>query len=86
MPLSRATLEHQIKLAQDTLSKWVSALGAKGVERAAFRRDPKWRKLNAECNQIKRRLKRVAEIEAINAEVAQIKAAKLAAAAAESAA
>ena len=78
MPLSRDTLEHQIKLAKDSLSKWVVALGEKGIERASFRRNPKWRQLNAEYNKIKRRLNRVAEIEAINEEVAQRKAAKLA--------
>ena len=78
MPLSRDTLEHQIKLAKDALNKWVAVLGEKGIERPAFRRNPKWRQLNAECNKIKRRLNRVGEIEAINEEVAQRKAAKLA--------
>ncbi len=78
MPLSRDTLEHQIKTAADALARWTVALGVKGIERAAFRRNPKWRQLNAECNKIKRRLNRVAEIEAINEEVAQRKAAKLA--------
>lgn len=80
MPLSRDTLEHQTKLAKDALAKWVAALGEKGIERPAFRRNPKWRQLNAECNKIKRRLNRVAEIEANNEEVAQRKAAKLGAA------
>ena len=78
MPLSRDTLEHQTKIAKDALSRWTTALAAKGIERPAFRRDPKWRQLNAECNKIKRRLNRVAEIEANNADVAQRKAAKLA--------
>jgi hypothetical protein len=78
MPLSRDTLEHQIKLAKDSLNRWAAALGEKGIERPAFRRNPKWRQLNAECNKIKRRLNRVAEIEAINEEAVQRKAAKLA--------
>ena len=60
MPLSRDTLEHQTKLAKLALAKWVAVLGEKGIERAAFRRNPKWRQLNAECNKIKRRLNRVA--------------------------
>ena len=77
MPLSRVTLEHQVKLAQDALNKWAASLGEKGLERVSFRRNPKWRQLNSECNKIKRRLKRVAEIEAINVEVAQRKAAKI---------
>ena len=80
MPLPRDTLEHQNKIAKDALARWVAVLAEKGIERAAFRRNPKWRQLNAECNQIKRRLNRVAEIEAINQEVAQRKADKLAAA------
>ena len=78
MPLSRSTLEHMMKLAKDSLDKWVAVLKEKGVERTAFRRNPKWRQLNAECNKIKRRLNRVAEIEAINTEVARLKAEKLA--------
>ena len=80
MPLSRDTLEYQTKIAKDALARWVAILGEKGIERAAFRRNPKWRQLNAECNKIKRRLNRVAEIEAVNVEVAERKAAKLAAA------
>lgn len=80
MPLSRSTLENQLKQAKDSLVRWVASLGEKGVDRGAFRRDPKWRHLNAECNKIKRRLDRVAEIEANNEAVANRKAENLAAA------
>jgi tetrahydromethanopterin S-methyltransferase subunit G len=55
-------------------------LNAAGKERAQFRKDPRWRQLNADVNAIRRRLDRVAEIEANNAEVAQRKAEKQAAA------
>ena len=81
MPLSRSTLEIQTTQAKAALAKWVAALTEKGIERPAFRRNPKWRQLNAECNTIRRRLNRVAEIEANNVAVAQRKADKLAAAA-----
>jgi len=79
MPLSRSTLEFQTSQAKAALAKWVAVLTEKGVERPAFRRDPKWRQLNADCNMIKRRLNRVAEIEANNEDVAKRKADKLAA-------
>jgi hypothetical protein len=66
------------KLAKDALGRWVSSLSEKGLEKTAFRKNPKWRQLNAECNKIKRRLNRVAEIEAVNEEVARLKAERLA--------
>lgn len=80
MPLSRDTLEHQAKIAKSALAAWVEELTKQGVERPAFRRNPKWRQLNADINQINRRLKRVAEIEAVNEDAAKRKAEKLAAA------
>ena len=79
MPLSRTTLEHQLQQAKDALAVWVKSLTTEGVERPEFRKNPKWRHLNAQCNKVKRRLNRVAEIEANNAEVTQRKAEKLAA-------
>lgn len=79
MPLSRTTLERQMQVAKDALADWVKSLSAKGVERPQFRKDPRWRQLNADCNAIRRRLERVTEIEANNEAVAQRKAEKLAA-------
>ena len=79
MPLSRATLERQMQSAKEALAVWVKALGEKGLERPQFRKDPRWRELNANCNAIRRRLDRVSEIEANNAEVEKRKAEKLAA-------
>jgi len=83
MPLSRTILERQLQEAKDALADWVKTLAAKGVDRAQHRRDPRWRQLNADINAVRRRLNAVAETEAINAEVAQRKADKLAAADAE---
>ena len=79
MPLSRSTLERQMQGAKDALADWVKSLGTKGLERPQFRKNPRWRQLNADVNAIRRRLERVAEIEANNVEVAQRKAEKLAA-------
>lgn len=79
MPLSRTILERQLQEAKDALAEWVKNLAAKGVERAQHRKDPRWRQLNADINAIRRRLAAVAEVEAINADVAQRKADKLAA-------
>jgi hypothetical protein len=79
MPLSRSTLERQMQGAKDALADWVKTLGDKGLERPQFRKNPRWRQLNADVNAIRRRLDRVTEIEANNAEVVQRKAEKLAA-------
>lgn len=79
MPLSRTTLERQMQTAKDALAEWVKSLSAKGLERPQFRKDPRWRQLNADCNAIRRRLDAVAGVEANNAQVAQRKAEKAAA-------
>jgi hypothetical protein len=78
MPLSRTTLERQMQTAKDALADWVKTLSGQGLERPQFKKNPRWRQLNADCNAIRRRLDRVAEIEANNAEVAERKSAKLA--------
>lgn len=80
MPLSRTTIERQLQTAKEALAVWVKTLTDKGIERPKFRKDPRWRHLNADCNAIRRRLDRIAEKEANNAEVAQRKSEKLAAA------
>lgn len=78
MPLSRTTLERQMQGAKDALADCVKSLGEKGLERPQFKKNPRWRQLNADVNAIRRRLDRVAEIEANNAEVAQRKSEKVA--------
>lgn len=78
MPLSRTTLERQMQGAKDALADCVKSLGEKGLERPQFKKNPRWRQLNADVNAIRRRLDRVAEIEANNAEVAQRKTEKAA--------
>lgn len=76
MPLSRNVLERQITQAKTELSTWVESLTKSGVERTAFRSNPKWRSLNATCNQIQRRLNSLAKTEAVEVELAQRKADK----------
>jgi hypothetical protein len=80
MPLSRTTLERQMQTAKEALAVWVQSLSDKGIARPQFRKDPRWRELNATVNDIRRRIDRVTEIEANNAEVEKRKAEKLAAA------
>ncbi|MDA0835992.1 MAG: hypothetical protein O2955_20035 [Planctomycetota bacterium] len=82
MDITRKTsLERELEIAKLKLNEWVKTLDAKGLETAAHRRDAVWRSLNAKCRQLKGRLRAVAGIEANDAEVARLKAEKLAAAA-----
>jgi hypothetical protein len=74
MPLSRNVLERQIELAKSELTTWVDKLTQEGVNRPDFRKNAKWRTLNAKCNQIQRRLNSLAKVEANDVAVAQRKA------------
>ncbi len=73
MPLSRETLERQLKLAETTLGQRASKLGN---EAAVLKADPVWRKWNADCAALRRRLRAVATVEANNAELLRLKAEK----------
>lgn len=64
MTLSRENLERQLSQAQARLENRVEALKAKGVEAKAYRKDPKWRNLNADCASLKSRIRAVGVIEA----------------------
>lgn len=79
MPLSRTVLERQIEQAKTELSAWVEELKKSGLEKPGFRANPKWRTLNAKCNQIQRRLNSLAKTEAVDAEAVKLKAEKEAA-------
>lgn len=69
MPLSRATLENQLGQAKSALEKRATLLQQSGVESTGLRRDPKWRELTADVQQISRRLRAVTQKEATTAEV-----------------
>jgi hypothetical protein len=75
MPLSRNVLERQVELAKSELSEWIAQLAKDGVDKAEYRKNAKWRTLNAKHNQIQRRLTSLAKVEAIDAEVANRKTA-----------
>jgi hypothetical protein len=83
MPLSRTVLERQLSQAESAVAAWVGQLSQSGAAREEFRNDPKWRTLNAQCAQLRRRLESVAQTEATDAEVARRKVEREAAAEAE---
>lgn len=74
MPLSRNVLERQIELAKGELAAWVEKLSKSGVNKTDYRKNAKWRTLNAKWNQIQRRLDSLAKVEANDVAVAQRKA------------
>ena len=77
MGTSRAVTERQLQEAKHVLKLYVTKLQQEGIEGAACKRNPKWRDLDATVRQISGRLRVVAKGEALNAEVAQLKADKL---------
>lgn len=73
MPLSRKVLERQIAQAQTEMAAWVETLTKSGMSRSEFRKNPKWRTLNAKCNQVQRRLNSLVVTETREANIAQMK-------------
>jgi hypothetical protein len=64
--------------ARAALAVRVETLKAKGVDAKKFRADPQWRRLDARVRQINMRLRKIAEIEAVNVEIAKLKVERLA--------
>jgi hypothetical protein len=85
MGTSRRITESQFDRAKAALAVRVKALQEKGLDAQKFKSDPHWRQLNAQVRQIAARLRKVAEIEANNEEVAKLKVERLARIAAEKA-
>jgi hypothetical protein len=83
MPLRQATLNRQLEQASARLSAWAKVLTERGVSKEVRASDAKWRKLSAECAQIRGRMKTVASVVARDAAAVQRKAEKLAAPKAE---
>ena len=83
MPLSRPTLERQLQAANSDLAAFAKTLQTQGLTEAEFKRNPRWRSLNAEIRTIRRRLAAVTGVEANNAAVEQHKSERMAAAGAE---
>ncbi len=78
MPLSRSTLERQLQAANADIAAFTQSLREKGLTEIHFKRNTKWRSLNANIRTIRRRLAAVAQTEANNAAVVQRKADRLA--------
>jgi len=78
MPLSRTTLERQLQAANADLATYAKSLQEKGLTEAEFKRNTKWRSLNANIRTVRRRLAAVAGTEANNADVAKRKEERLA--------
>ena len=85
MGTSRRITESQLERAKAALAVRVKALTEKGLETKTFRSDPHWRQLDAKVRQIAARLRKVAEVESVNEEVAKLKVERLARIAAEKA-
>ena len=83
MPLSRSTLERQLQAANADLATFAKTLQEKGLTEAQFKRNTKWRSLNAGIRTVRRRLAAVAGVEANNEAVEKHRAEKLAGSAAE---
>lgn len=80
MPLTRAKLERQLQAANADLATYAKTLQESGLKEADFKRNTKWRSLNAEIRTVRKRLAAVTTVEANNAAVEQHKSERLAAA------
>ncbi|MCH2201130.1 MAG: hypothetical protein MK102_04115 [Fuerstiella sp.] len=61
--MDRQRVERQLKLAQESLSQWVNQLDAEKVEEKARTKNAKWRSLDADVRQLKRRLIAIGQLE-----------------------
>ena len=78
MGTSRQITETQLGNAKAALAVRVKALQDKQVDPKKFKSDPQWRKLEARVRQIARRLRTVASVEAVNADVLRLREERLA--------
>ena len=66
MGTSLKTTESQLELAKAALARRVKALEEKKIERKKFKSDPHWRMLDAKVRQINSRIRKIAEVTAVN--------------------
>ena len=85
MGTSRQITESQLERAKAELAVRVKALQEKGLDARKHNSDPMWRMLNARVRQISMRLRKITEVEMINADVAKHRAERQAQIAAEKA-
>lgn len=75
MGTNRAVLERQLADAKADLESWAQNLASRGVAESDYRRDPKWRALDADRRAVATRIRAVAALEQREAEAVQRKAA-----------
>lgn len=75
MPLTRESLERQLKHAEEQLAHAASVLKEQGVPEKELSRQAKWRECNSTLRKVKTRLHSVTKKEALQAEVAERKGA-----------
>jgi hypothetical protein len=85
MGTSRRITESQLERAKTELAVRVKALQEKGIDSKKFKSDPHWRMLDAHVRQISARLRKIAEVETINEDIAKLRVERLARIAAEKA-
>src|SRR5438067_2021400 len=85
MGTSRRITESQLERAKAALAVRVKTLHDKGIDAKTFRRDPHWRQLDARVRQIAMRLRTIAGVEAVNAQIEKLKVERVARLAAEKA-
>src|SRR5262245_60777248 len=79
MPLAETTLQRQLDRAKQDLTNWGKKLEEQGVATTDRSKNAKWRQLSAAMNTIRQRMKAAAGVRTRDAEVARLKAEKLAA-------
>jgi|SRR5579872_1868383 len=85
MGTSRKITESQLDRAKAALGERVKALQGKQMDSKKFKTDPQWRKLDARVRQIAMRLRKLAEVESVNADVIRLREERVARIAAEKA-
>ena len=85
MGTSRKITESQLGHAKSALAVRVKALHDKQVDPKKFKTDPQWRKLDAWVRQINRRLRKLADVESVNANVVRLREERIVRVAAEKA-
>jgi hypothetical protein len=85
MGTSRKITETQLDHAKAALAVRVKTLQGKQVEPKKFKTDPQWRKLDARVRQIAMRLRTLANVEAVTADVARLREERIVRIAAEKA-
>lgn len=69
MGTSRETTQKQFDLAKECLQKHVAELVKQGVKEADYPNNSKWRTLEAQTRQISKRIHKIGQVEALNADV-----------------